>query len=775
MLVAGNEPRTDMPETAAPPLQDLLGGLRADEDFAREQAAYRYVPPRPAVYGDLEVDPRLSEMLAARGIERFYSHQAEAVRAVRRGGHVTAMTPTASGKSLIYNLPVMEAALADPAARALYLFPLKGLERDQAEGLNDLLDALELTPAPRPRERRPLAGAEVYDGDTPGHRRDKIRARPPTAVLTNPDMLHLGILPHHGRWAEFLANLRYVVIDEIHTYRGVFGSHAAQVLRRLRRVARYHGAEPQFIACSATIANPRELAEDLTGLTFTAVTDSGAPAGGKHVHLVNPEDSTTTAGTRLFRRCLNSGLKTIAFTRSRRATELIHQWAGERDPGLRDRISPYRAGFLPGERRDIEARLFRGELDGVVSTSALELGVDIGELDACVLVGYPGSVASTWQRAGRVGRRGADAAVFLIAQDDALDQYYMRHPEAFFGAGHEAVVIDPANPRLLARHLPCAAAEVPLGPDEPVWEAAACVGVRDELEAAGDLRTEAGTWVATRPAPQRDVGIRGMGASVRIVDGADRALGEADGDRALREAHPGAIYLHRGRTYRIRHLDLAARRAVAEPARVSYHTRVLSDETTVIQAERDRRRGRRLTACFGELRITTRVTGYERRRNSDGRRIDRQALDLPATTFDGEGLWLPLTEAARSALADNGHDLAGGLHAAEHALIKLLPLFALCDKQDLGGISYPYFPDLAAPAIFVYDGHEGGIGFARRGFQVLGDWLIATLEALRACPCEAGCPVCVQDPQCGNGNEPLDKAGAVALLAHWLGEGAGEG
>jgi DEAD/DEAH box helicase domain-containing protein len=761
-----------MPETlTAHPLADLLGDLKRDEDFVREQAAYRYVPPRQPAYADLAVDPRLAGVLADRGIERFFTHQAEAVTAIRGGAHVAAMTPTASGKSLIYNLPVIEAALGDPAARALYVFPLKGLERDQVDGLNQLLDALELAPEPRPRERRPLAGAEVYDGDTPGHRRDKIRARPPTAVFTNPDMLHLGLLPHHGRWAEFFANLRYVVIDEIHTYRGVFGSHAAQVLRRLRRVARYHGAEPQFIACSATIANPRELAETLTGLPFTAVTESGAPAGGKHVFFVNPEDSPTTAGTRLFRRCLGSGCKTIAFTRSRRVTELIHQWAGDQDPALWDRISPYRAGFLPGERRAIEARLFNGELDGVVSTSALELGVDIGELDACVLVGYPGSVASTWQRAGRVGRRGADAVILLVAQADALDQYYMRHPEAFFGASHEAVVIDPANPRLLAQHLPCAGAEVPLADNEPVWEVATYSAVRAELVGDGGLRPAGAGWVPRHPNPARAVGIRAMGASVRIVDRRDRPLGEVDGDRAMREAHAGAIYLHRGRTYRIAHLDLAARRAVAEPARVSYHTRALSDEHTAIRAEGDRRRGRRLTACWGQLRITTRVTGFERRHDADGKRLDTVDLDLPATTFDSEGLWLPVTEAAKGAIVDPGHDLAGGLHAAEHALIKLLPLFALCDKQDLGGISYPHYPDLGGPAIFVYDGYAGGVGFARRGFEVLGDWLIATRQALEECPCQAGCPSCVQDPQCGNGNEPLDKAGARALLGYWLGRG----
>ncbi len=735
-----------------------------------EGLAHRRLPPREPAFADLEVAPRVGEVLSRRGIERFFTHQAEAVQAVRRGDHVVAMTPTASGKSLIYNLPVLETALAEPGARALYVFPLKGLERDQVEGLNALLDDLDLGPEPRPRERAPLAGAEVYDGDTPGHRRAKIRERPPTALLTNPDMLHLALLPHHGRWAELFANLRYVVIDEIHTYRGLFGSHAAQVFRRLRRVARHYGSEPQFIACSATIANPRELAQSLVGESFTAVTRNGAPAGGKDFYLVNPKDSPNTTATELFLGCLRAGLKTIVFTRARRVTELVYQWASERAPDLAGRISPYRAGFLPQERREIEGRLFRGELDGVVSTSALELGVDIGGLDACVLVGYPGSMASTWQRAGRVGRRGREAAVFLVSGRDALDQYFVRHPDAFFAGSAEAAVVDPANPRLLAQHLPCAGAEVPLAQSEPMLAESAYSEVREELVAEGILQLGPdGGWVPWRRTPQRSVGIRAIGPSFALLDGQGNRLGELDGDRVLYEAFPGAIYLHRGRTYRIRELDLEGRRAVAEPKRVSYHTRALTREETAIRTEHRRRKGRRLDARWGELRITRQITGFERRRNRDGRRIDRKPLELPATTFDTEGLWLPVTGAAKEALTGPGHHLAGGLHAAEHAMIKLLPLFALCDKQDVGGVSYPLYPPLGGPAIFFYDGYEGGVGFSRRGLDVLGDWLGATLEALQACSCEAGCPSCVQDPQCGNANEPLDKAGAVALIGHWLG------
>lgn len=755
------------------PLDTLRADLEDEERFRRERAHFRYVPPRPAVYGDLDLDPRLAEVLAGRGMNRLFSHQAEGVAAARRGEHVVAMTPTASGKSLVYNLPVLEAALADPAARALYVFPLKGLEQDQVGGLNALAGELGLHPEPGPRERAPLQAAEVYDGDTPGHRRTKIREQPPTALFTNPDMLHLGLLPHHDKWAEFFANLRYVVVDEIHTYRGVFGSHAAQVFRRLRRVARHYGAEPRFIACSATIANPAELAETLLGVPFTPVTESGAPAGGKHFYFVRPETSPYTTATDLFLRCLESGLKTIAFTRARRATELVYQWAAERGGALAARISPYRAGFLPAERRAIEQRLFNGELDGVISTSALELGVDIGELDACVLVGYPGSVASTWQRAGRVGRRGADAVIFLVAGNDALDQYLMRHPEAFFERSHEAVVVDPANPRLLGQHLPCAAAELPLRADDPVYANGDPDTFREalaDLEAGGGLRREGDTWYAALPSPQRAVGIRALGPSFRIVDEAGQPLGDLDGDRVLREAFPGAVYLHRGRNHRIVELSLEGRYAVARPAKVHYYTRALSDEDTDIRETRRRRRGNRLIPHFGVLRITRRVTGYERRRTADGKRIGTHDLDLPATTFDTEGLWLPVTGDAEAAIGEVGADLPGALHAAEHALIKMLPLFALCDATDVGGVSYPHYPPLNGPAIFVYDGYEGGIGFARRGFETLGDWLTATLQALRECPCDTGCPSCVQDPQCGNANEPLDKHGAVALLAYWLGK-----
>ncbi|MEW6585904.1 MAG: DEAD/DEAH box helicase, partial [Nitrospirota bacterium] len=418
----------------------------------------------------LDLSGVLREALGNRGITRFYSHQAEAVDLIRRGENVIVMTPTASGKSLIYNIPVIESIRSDPLTKALYIFPLKGLEQDQVRNLNELYEAVGGTPGRKISGKIQLNFAEVYDGDTSAYRRKKIRENMPSVIFTNPDMLHLAINPFHKKWEAFFRNLRFVVIDEIHTYRGVFGSHVAHVIRRLRRICEFWGSHPQFIAASATIANPAQLAGQLVGVPFSAVSRSGAPQAGKHFLFVNPVESPYTETTRLFVHCLRAGLRTIVFTKARKITELVYTWAVNYAPDLADKISPYRAGFLPKERREIEKRLFDGELLGVVSTSALELGVDIGGLDCCILCGYPGSIASTWQRAGRVGRHGGESLVALVAIQDALDQYLMRHPGAFFEKSHEAAVIDPENRSILKKHIPCASAEVYLREDDRVYD-----------------------------------------------------------------------------------------------------------------------------------------------------------------------------------------------------------------------------------------------------------------------------------------------------------------
>jgi DEAD/DEAH box helicase domain-containing protein len=756
---------------AASALGEFLRAIRSDKRFGPEIAEYRYLPPVAPRYADLGMDDRLRAVLADAGIARLWIHQVEAIDAVRRGANVVVMTPTASGKSLVYNLPVIESILADRETRALYLFPLKGLEQDQVQNLNGLLTALELQPQKVGKERTPLRSAETYDGDTPAHRRTKIRARLPNVIFSNPDMLHLALNAFHEKWVDFFRHLKFIVIDEIHAYGGVFGSNAAHVFRRLRRICQFYGARPQIIACSATIANPGALAESLTGLPFREITESGAPQGGRHFFFINPKGSPYTEATQLLLACLHAELRTIVFTKARKITELIYGWAAERAGALADKISPYQAGFLPRERREIEQRLFQGDLLGVVSTSALELGVNIGGLDVCILVGYPGTIASTWQRAGRVGRHGEESVIFMIGLRDALDQYFMRHPTAFFGTSVEAVVIDPRNPALLRKHLPCAAQEIYLREDDAIYDVSAIRPVIDELVTAGELNLgkRGDIWFSRRRRPQRNVGIRAIGEPFSIVLEDGTRIGDVSATRVCREAHPGAIYLHHGRHYRILRLDFGGKKATCKEVDVHYYTQALSREEMEILAEAQRQPLARATARWGALRITHQVIGYDRRGLFDGERLSRHALEMPESRFDTEGLWIPIGEETAGAILSSSYDLTGTLHAAEHTAIKCLPLFAVCDKGDIGGLSYPLFPALSGPAIFIYDGYEGGIGFTRRAMEVLPDWLDATRHLLQECPCEEGCPSCVQDPQCGSGNEPLDKQGAIFLIERLLG------
>jgi DEAD/DEAH box helicase domain-containing protein len=734
-------------------ISDFIKGLEADENLRLEIAEHRFNKPINSRFADMDIDERLLEALGAQGLENFYTHQCEAVEYLRDGHNVVAMTPTGSGKSLIYNIPVLESVLQDPMSRALYVFPLKGLEQDQLKNLGELAEWLEIG----------NVGA-VYDGDTTAYRRKKIRDNLPNVVFTNPDMLHLAINAFHPKWENFLMNLRYVVIDEIHAYRGVFGSHVAQVLRRLRRIARRWGSYPQFIACSATIANPGSFAEELTGVEFKVVERNGAPRGGIHFLFLNPYDSPYASATRLFLRCLKSGFRTIVFTRARKITELIYSWATEHAPEYRELISPYRAGFLPQERRDIENKLFGGELLGVVTTSALELGVDIGGLDACILVGYPGSISSTWQRAGRVGRRGEESMVFMIAGQDALDQYLVRHPEEFFGKSHEAAVIDPLNKNILKSHLPCAAKEVYIRNDESVYDMKAVRPVIDELVDEGRLRLgrEGDIWLSAVPIPHREVGIRAVGDTYAIFE-KDGRIGELSGMRVFREAFPGAIYLHRGRQYRVMGLDLDRNIIRVEEADVKYYTQALTHEETDIIEEQSKKRLKGYSIHEGRIRIRHRVVGYEKKGFFDRQRISRHDLKMPECIFETEGIWIRLPDKLIVELDDVGFDVGGTLHAFEHAAISTIPLFALCDKGDIGGLSYESYPGFGTSAIFIYDGQEGGVGLSRRAYEVLGEWFKATLAVIEECRCDYGCPSCVQDPQCGSGNQPLDKAGAAWL------------
>ncbi len=749
----------------------LIESIKKDSFFKLEIAEHRLIPSTKPSYRNITtINERLRYALREDGIKRFWTHQVEAIELIRQGENVVVMTPTASGKSLIYNIPVIESIMERPVTKALYIFPLKGLEQDQVSNLNKLFSRVGIAIRGGNNARLMLQPAEVYDGDTTPYRRGRIRKDLPSVIFTNPDMLHLAINPYHKRWENFFRNIRYVVIDEIHSYSGVFGSNVANILRRLRRICSYYGSQPQFIACSATIANPEELAEGLTGLPFKAVTESGAPQSVRHFLFINPIESPYTEATRLFVECLKAGLKTIVFTKARKITELIYLWSIKRAPSLAELISPYRAGFLPSERREIEKRLFRDEIMGVVSTSALELGVDIGGLDVCILVGYPGSIASTWQRAGRVGRHGQESAVFLIALQDALDQYFMRHPDRFFEKSHEAAVIDPMNKNILKKHLPCAASEVYLREDDGVYDLKQLRPLIDGMVEDGFLTPgkRGDIWFCKKHLPHRDGSIRTTGESFVIENGTGMKIGELSGFRVFREAFPGSIYLHRGKQYMVTDLDLKGKRVFCREVDVPYYTYALSREDTEIIEEKEIKRLKRFTIRWGEIRMTQRVIGYEKRGIFDRVRLSRHEISMPEYRFDTEGMWIRLDTILLQDLETPGFDLAGSLHATEHVTISCMPLFALCDKGDLGGLSYTVYPELGEPVIFIYDAHEGGVGLTKRVFDVVEDWFKVALRILKECHCEEGCPSCVQDPQCGSGNQPLDKNGARFILERWL-------
>jgi len=720
-----------------------------------------------------EVEP-LSELpasLAARlgslGILGLYPHQRQALDLLDGGANVVLATGTASGKTLVYNLAFARAAIDDEKRTALYLFPTKALARDQLRQVREL--------------KLPEIRAAVYDGDTPQAERPLIR-RNANLVLTNPDMLHASILPGHARWADFLLRLSLVVVDEAHVARGVFGSHVAMVLRRLRRLVAHYGGQPQFLLASATIGNPRELAERLVGLTFTEIAQDASARGEKRFVLWNPPLTDPEAGTRrsaiaetswLLRQLVEDGARTIAFCRTRRSAELVAEFARRELPGaLRRRVRAYRAGYLPEERRELERGLASGEVLGMAATNALELGIDIGSLDAALLAGYPGTRASMWQQAGRAGRRDAPSIAMLVAQDDPLDQYLVQHPADLFEQPPEAAVIDPTNPYVLGPHLLCAAREQPLAPEElSVFGEAAQTSVdalveRDALVLRRGLLHHRG-----RESPHRLVDIRSAsGALFAIVDADTGALlGTVDEARAYHDVHPGAVYLHQGTQFEVAELDLVRAVAVVERSTADYYTQPRhTTDLEVLGADLDGTVGA-VPALFGDVRVTRQVTGFQRKLVTTQDVIDEVELTLPAQTLVTKALWWLLTPEVLRAGGIGPTLVPGAAHAAEHAAIGLLPLVATCDRWDIGGLSTPLHPDTGEATIFIYDGYPGGAGIAERGHRSGDRLLEATLEAVRLCPCARGCPSCIQSPKCGNGNEPLDKRGAVHLLSAMLG------
>jgi DEAD/DEAH box helicase domain-containing protein len=744
----------------ARPLDHFLDGVRR-RAAARGVVHVEEIPAREARYAPLSpgLPPALERQLAGAGISRLYTHQVEALTAARAGRDVLVVTGTASGKSLAYQLPVLETLLREPAGHALFLFPTKALEQDQRKSLHQLV--------PWGCDIR----VEILDGDTPAHQRAKLREDPPHILISNPDLLHLSLLPHHAAWKRFWERLRFVVLDELHTYKGVFGSHIAHVLRRLARVTAFYGSRPQLIASSATISNPAGFAARLTGREFQLVADDGSPARGKRFVFVNPPGSPYGAATDLLLECIRCGLKTIAFAKARKIAELITLWTHQAAPELQDRIRAYRAGYRPEERRAIEQGLARERLLGVVSTSALELGIDVGGLDSCLLVGYPGSIASTWQRGGRVGRGGQEALIVLIALPDALDQYFMRHPADLFRRAPEAAVVDPDNECILLDHLVAAAAELPLRAEETALYGEALPGRMRQLAAQHRLvQSAAGDeWYARRRHPAREISIRSIGEAFAILDPEGRSIGSLDGLRALHECHEGAVYLHQGRQFEVTALDLAQRKVHARPVDVDYYTQTSGEKETEILACEATRPVAQALARLGRLEVTERITGYEKRRIHGQDRIGSYPLDLPPQIFQTQGLWVEVPDALRDQVKRAGLHFMGGIHAIEHAMIGLFPLFALCDRGDVGGISYAFHPQVGRAAVFLYDGYPGGVGLAARCYEVLGDVLAQTLALVQDCPCETGCPSCIHSPKCGAGNKPLDKAAAVMTLQGLLG------
>jgi DEAD/DEAH box helicase domain-containing protein len=725
-----------------------------------EEVVYRGLEPaREARVEQLpgDLDPRVASALTAHGITSLFRHQAETWEAAQRGENVVVTTGTASGKSLAFNLPVLDAIAREPKTRALYLYPTKALAQDQLRALA-ALGVKGVKPA-------------IYDGDTPGERRWQIR-KWSNLILTNPDMLHVGLLPHHDRWGDVLHNLSYVVVDEAHVYRGVFGSHVGNVLRRLRRLAGIYEAKPQFLLASATIANAGDLAAALTGEPATVVERDTSPKADREVVIWNPplldpelgqRASPLGEAARLLSQLTSQGLRTICFAKSRKAAELIHRFTTQRvDAETARRLAPYRAGYTPRQRREIEERLVSGDLLGVTATDALELGIDIGLLDCAISVGFPGTVASLRQQWGRAGRRGRGLAV-LVASEDALDQFFAREPEALLDRRVEAAIVDHANPRILDPHVLSAAFEAPLSSEDAATlgpEALVRAAELPELEA-----TPAGFVWKGRDYPAARISLRsGDTDAFSVVEaGTGTLLGLVERDRASSTVHEGAVYLHLGEQYVVEALDPESRVALVAPAAVDWYTQVKKETETAIEfSEREERRlGVELN--FGRVSVTEQVIAYARKSVRDGSTIEVVPMLMPETTFDTEAVWFcpepeQLEELERMPI------LLGTLHAAEHALIALLPLWAMCDRWDIGGLSTNFHFQTGRPTIFVYDGHAGGVGITSRGFDRFEGWAEDTLRLLERCPCTSGCPSCVQSPKCGNLNEPLDKAGARTLL-----------
>lgn len=766
----------------------FLSHLREGREYRDELVHMEKIPARDAKTAGLSVPlhPAVESALEALGIQSLYTHQVQTLERVREGKNVAVVSGTASGKSLAYILPAIETSLADDLATTLMLFPTKALAQDQLRSFS-AFTALMGGAAPRIK-------AGTYDGDTSPSLRRTLRTSA-SVILSNPDMLHQGILPYHARWSRFFSNLKYVVVDEIHTYRGVFGSHVANVLRRLRRVCRHYGSPPQFICCSATIRNPRELAENLTGLEVALVDEDGSPQAPKRFVFWNPafidesrsqRRSSNVEGMGFLVDLIKRGVQTIVFTKARVTAELIYKYAREslfkRDPSLSKRISPYRGGYLPQERREIERKLFSGELLGVVSTNALELGIDVGGLGACVMIGFPPTIASTWQQAGRAGRRGEEALVVVIAYNDPNDQYLMRHPEYFFGKSPESAVIDPDNPYILAGQLACAVRELPIGSgDAEFFPRALSDRVMGLLEDENKTkRIGAEYYWACGDFPAGQVSLRTMSDETYTIfdSGVDKTIiGTVDGISALELIYPGAVYLHEGETYFVKELDLEMKAATVEAMEVDYYTQPVLDSSIVVLDESERKSWKLETACAGDAEVSWQTVAFKKVRFYTLENVGYKKLDLPRLKISTKAMWLIPSPETMDALRSAHMNPVEGMAGVRNLLITVLPIHCMCDKTDVGGVIDS--SNTGSPALFVYDRYPGGMGFSEKAYAGLEEVLTACLHLVSECDCAYGCPSCVglpvlippqqQDPDVGYGWPIPSKEAALLLLREMLG------
>jgi DEAD/DEAH box helicase domain-containing protein len=773
--------------------QDALASLAAKYRSDEVLTAIRHIPAREAQFRPMPewVEPELAAAYRDKGIERLYSHQAAAAELARAGTDFVVVTPTASGKTLCYNLPVLNAVLENGDTRALYLFPTKALAQDQLAELHSLATRLE-----------DRFGVFTYDGDTPSDARKAIRERG-HVILTNPDMLHTGILPHHTKWMRLFENLRYIVLDELHTYRGVFGSHLANVLRRLRRIAEFYGSRPQFICCSATIANPDELAAQLIERPVTAIEENGAPSAEKLFVLYNPPMINRNLGirrsylnetTRVAKELLARKLQTIVFANSRLHTEVLLTYLQQANPpqiGAPEPIRGYRGGYLPGERREIERGLREGRVRGVVATNALELGIDIGSLDACVMAGYAGSIASTWQRAGRAGRRSGTSCAVLVASSAPLDQFIVQHPDYFFGRSPEHAYIQPDNLEILVNHLKCAAFELPIAPEETFGG----VGVQQlcaRLAEAGYLHRSGGNWHWVQEAyPADTVSLRSVTSdNFIIIDtksderGEPEVIGEVDFSSALTTVHPKAIYLHQGQQYHVDRLDFEQRKAYVKPVNVDYYTDAIRyTQVRVLEIAEEESFAGPSAKVHGDVLVRSQVIGFKKIKFFTNENVGDGKLELPENEMHTTAFWItlhrPLLESLPFALSERQSGIFGLLHALE----SMASLLLMCDRRDLGtavgerppspGVETEWHeapPSMAdldnvkeffEPNLYLYDAYPGGIGFSEPLYRVHDLLLRRTREMIAGCPCESGCPSCVGP---AGENSERTKEAALAIL-----------